>query len=79
MTRKFTVRVDLDLCVGNAMCRAEAPDVFIATDDGQSVVAEGGSETKSLEEFLQIAHDCPVSAIYVEDNDTGERLDDGDR
>jgi len=78
MTRKFTIRVDLDLCVGNGICRDEAPDVFIANDAAQSVVVEGGSELKPLNELLRIAGECPVNAIFVEDADTGERLGDGD-
>jgi ferredoxin len=74
MSQNVKVRVDLDLCVGNAMCRADAPDLFVATTDGQSQATDAAAG-ESLERLVQIAHDCPVSAIIVEDADTGERLD----
>lgn len=72
MTRRLDVRVDPDLCVGNAMCRALAERTFVADESGQSVVADPGAEP--LEAILQAAEDCPMSAISVTDADTGEQL-----
>ncbi len=58
MARNLRVRVDHNVCVGNAMCQSEAVD------------PAGDSEEK----ILEAAENCPVSAITVEDADTGEQL-----
>jgi ferredoxin len=72
MARKLRVRVDHLLCVGNAMCETFAPNVFQLNDDRQSeaVNPEGDSEEK----ILEAAENCPMSAILVEDAETGEQL-----
>ena len=72
MARKIRIIVDLNMCVGNAMCEQFASNTFALNDDRQSMVAnpEGDPEEKVLE----AAENCPVSAITVEDADTGERL-----
>lgn len=72
MARKLRIRVDHLLCVGNAMCETFAPNVFQLNDDRQSeaVNPEGDPEAK----ILEAAENCPMSAIIVEDADTGERL-----
>jgi ferredoxin len=69
---RFTVRVDHDVCVGNAMCRALLPDVFVEDEHGQSV-AVGVPAT--LDEALEAAADCPVGAIVVADADTGAPIE----
>jgi ferredoxin len=73
MSRRVDVHVDHDLCVGNAMCRAIAPNAFVADAVGQSVAAHPAAEP--LETILEAAASCPVEAISVEDAETHERLD----
>ena len=72
MARKLRITVDPNMCVGNAMCEHVASNTFALNDERQSMVAnpEGDPEEKVLE----AAENCPVSAITVEDADTGERL-----
>jgi ferredoxin len=72
VARKLRVRVDHLLCVGNAMCETFAPNVFRLNDDRQSEAVDpaGDSEAK----ILEAAENCPMSAITVEDADTGEQL-----
>ena len=72
MARKLRVRVDHLLCVGNAMCETYAPNVFQLNDDRQSeaVNSEGDPEAQ----ILEAAENCPMSAIIVEDAETGEQL-----
>jgi ferredoxin len=70
--RRFTVRVDADVCVGNAMCRAALPNVFVEGPDGKSVTTDASA---SLEEVLEAALDCPVGAIHVDDADTLRPID----
>jgi ferredoxin len=73
MARRIVVRVDHDLCVGNAMCRAVAANVFVSDENGQSVVADPGAEP--LERILEAAAGCPVGAISVEDAEKHESLE----
>jgi len=72
MPRKVRVSVDLDICVGNAMCETYAPKVFVLNDDRQSTVADPNADTE--ENIMEAAQDCPVSAITVIDDETGETL-----
>ena len=72
MARKLKVWVDPHACVGNAMCELIAPRVFRLNENRQSEAVDpaGDSEAK----ILEAAENCPVSAIFVEDAETGERL-----
>ena len=72
MPRKLRVSVDLDICVGNAMCETYAPKVFVLNDDRQSTVADPNADTE--ENIMEATQDCPVSAITVIDDETGETL-----
>ena len=72
MARKLRVSVDHDKCVGNAMCETYAPKVFVLNDDRQSTVADSNADTE--ENIMEAAEDCPVSAITVIDDETGETL-----
>ncbi len=72
MPRKLRVSVDHDICVGNAMCETYAPKVFVLNDDRQSTVADSNADT--FENIMEAAQDCPVSAITVIDDETGETL-----
>ena len=72
MAPKLRITVDLNVCVGNAMCETFAPKVFVLNDDRQSQVADPEGDT--MENILEAAENCPVSAITVVDEETGETL-----
>ena len=72
MAPKLRISVDLNVCVGNAMCETFAPKVFVLNDDRQSQVADPEGDT--MENILEAAENCPVSAITVVDDETGETL-----
>ena len=72
MAPKLRISVDLNVCVGNAMCETFAPKVFVLNDDRQSEVADATADT--LENIMEAAENCPVSAITVVDDETGETL-----
>lgn len=72
MARKLRITVDTNVCVGNAMCEHFASNTFALNDDRQSMVANPDGDPE--EKVLEAAENCPVSAITVEDADTGERL-----
>ena len=72
MAKNLRVWVDHQVCVGNAMCESIAPRVFQLNEDRQSEAVNPTGDTE--EKILEAAENCPVSAIFVEDADTGERL-----
>jgi ferredoxin len=72
VARKLKVWVDNQACVGNAMCESIAPKVFKLNDDRQSEVVDAAADSE--EKILEAAENCPVSAIFVEDAETGEQL-----
>lgn len=74
------IRVDRGRCVGNAMCVALAPDVFVHDELRQSTVrsSAGGRRNQlpeaSREAALEAAANCPTAAIAVTDRATGRIL-----
>ena len=72
MARPLRVRVDHNRCVGNAMCEALLPTVFRLNANRQSDAFNPEGDTE--EKILEAAENCPVSAIFVEDAQTGARL-----
>jgi len=72
MARSLRIWVDHHRCVGNAMCEALVPSVFRLNDNRQSEAVNPAGDTEA--KILEAAESCPVSAIFVEDADTGARL-----
>jgi ferredoxin len=72
MERKLRVWVDHGACVGNGTCLTIAPGVFAHNAARQSEVTDPTGD--SVAHVLEAAENCPVSAIHVEDADTGEPL-----
>jgi ferredoxin len=72
MARSLLVRVDHNVCVGNAMCETFAPHVFRLNDNRQSEAVDPAGDSE--EKIIEAAENCPVSAITVEDAETGEQL-----
>ncbi len=72
MARKLKITVNPNVCVGNAMCETYATHTFALNDDRQSSVINSAGDPEEL--VLEAAENCPVSAITVEDADTGEQL-----
>jgi len=67
MMPKKKVRIDPDLCVGDAICVEIAPDVFYMGDDGLAHVKEGMEFTGDREDVQQAAEECPGGAIIIEE------------
>ncbi|MDE2844553.1 MAG: ferredoxin, partial [Chloroflexota bacterium] len=70
--RKLKITVDHDVCVGNAMCETFATNTFALNEERQSEAVNPQGDP--LAQVLEAADNCPVSAITVEDAETGERL-----
>ena len=69
---KLRVTVDLNVCVGNAMCEHFAPNTFELNEERQSAVKDPNGD--DVEAVIEAAENCPVTAIMVEDAETGEVL-----
>jgi len=54
------------------MCETIAPRVFRLNENRQSEAVDPEADT--VEKILEAAENCPVSAILVEDAETGEQL-----
>jgi ferredoxin len=72
MAQKVRVTVDHHACVGTTMCTTIAPKVFALNEQRQSEAVNPEGDT--VETVLEAAENCPVSAIIVEDAETGQRL-----
>jgi len=70
--RRLRITVDQNKCVGSTTCVHTARGVFALDDSNKSSVVNPAGNT--AEKILEAAEGCPVSAITVEDAETGERL-----
>jgi ferredoxin len=57
------VEVDRGLCIGSGDCVDTAPDVFQLDDEEKAVVVD--PDGASVDDVVQAAGNCPVSAITV--------------
>lgn len=69
---KYKIEVDRDLCIGDGACCGEAPNTFEMDDDNIAVVKDVDGHTE--EEIMQAAQVCPVDAIILTDNESGEKV-----
>ena len=59
------IRVDRALCIGSGDCVDTAPDVFELDDEDKAVVID--PHGAPLDDVLEAAGNCPVTAIFVAD------------
>jgi ferredoxin len=69
---KFTIVVDRELCFGFGDCVDSAPGVFELDGEDKSVVVDPDGADR--DEILTAASNCPVDAIIIVDEETGEQL-----
>ncbi|HEY1274443.1 MAG TPA: ferredoxin [Thermoleophilaceae bacterium] len=60
---RIQVTVDRGLCIGSGDCVDTAPDVFQLDDEDKAVVID--PDGAALDDVLDAARNCPVSAIFV--------------
>lgn len=66
------LRIDRDGCIGTGNCVKIAPDVFQIDELNKSVmIDQGGADEATM---WDAARSCPVDAIILEDDLTGEQL-----
>lgn len=61
------VVVDWQLCESNALCMAEAPEVFELRDDDSLAVLDERPAEGLRPKVEAAAHACPKRAIMIED------------
>ena len=66
---RVEITVDRALCIGSGDCVDTAPDVFQLDDEDKAVVVD--PDGASVDDGIEAARNCPVSAIFVvgEDGD----------
>ncbi len=60
---RIEIVVDRALCIGSGDCVDTAPDVFQLDDEDKAVVVD--PDGAPLDDVLQAAANCPVTAIAV--------------
>ena len=60
---RIRVEVDRALCIGSGDCVDTAPEVFRLDEDDKAVVVD--PDGASVDEVVEAARNCPVSAIFV--------------
>ena len=70
--RRLRVWVDHTKCVGSTLCVQTTPTVFALDENRQSTVVNPSGDTAVR--IREAAEGCPLSAIVLEDAETGERL-----
>lgn len=69
---KLKIVVDAETCIGDSICCDEAPETFEMNDDNIAELKDPPGDDQ--ETILNAARACPVDAIVVVDEDTGEQL-----
>lgn len=69
--KKYKIKIDQNICIGAASCVALAPKVFRLNSDNKAEVADPNGDTD--ENILAAAQSCPVSAIILEDKESGKQ------
>jgi ferredoxin len=71
--RKYTMRIDRSLCIGAATCVALAPKAWELDDEAKAIIMDSADQ-ESDDSLLNAAKGCPVAAIIITDNETGEQV-----
>ncbi len=70
--RRLRITVDQNKCVGSTTCVNTARATFALDGSGKSSVVNSQGDSEAV--VIEAAEGCPVSAITVEDAETGEQL-----
>ena len=68
----ITIEVDRELCYGFGDCVDSAPGVFQLDDDNKSVVVDPDAQDRDT--IVLAAQDCPVDAIFIVDEESGQQI-----
>lgn len=66
------IEIDRNRCIGAAPCVAVAGSVFQLDDEGKAIVTDPkGADDETI---IMAAQSCPVQAITIYDEETGEKI-----
>lgn len=71
--RKYTMRIDRSLCIGAATCVALAPKAWQLDEEAKAIIIESADQ-ESDDALINAAKGCPVAAITIINNETGEQV-----
>ncbi|OBI06232.1 ferredoxin [Mycolicibacter nonchromogenicus] len=63
----YTVKVDLDLCQGHAMCELEAPDYFQVPKHGKVEILDSEPPDSDRRQIQAAIRACPTRALSIEE------------
>jgi len=64
--RKWTMRIDRDLCIGAATCVAIAPKAWALDNEAKAIILDSSNQ-ETDDTLLDAAKSCPVMAIIITD------------
>ncbi len=64
--RRFTMRIDRNLCIGAATCVAIAPKGWALDEEAKAYILETADQ-ETDDTLLEAAKGCPVMAIIITD------------
>lgn len=64
--RKWTMRIDRNLCIGAATCVALAPKAWALDDEAKAIILDTADQ-ETDQALLDAAKGCPVMAIIITD------------
>lgn len=62
--RKWTMRIDRNLCIGAATCVALAPKAWALDDEAKAIILDTADQ-ETDQALLDAAKGCPVMAIII--------------
>jgi ferredoxin len=71
--RNLTMTIDRNLCIGAGTCVALAPKAWELDTEAKAVILDTCTE-ETDQALLDAAKGCPVAAIVLTDNTTGNQL-----
>jgi len=71
--RNYTITINRTLCIGAATCIALAPKAWALDEEAKAVLLDTAS-SESNESLIASAKGCPVGAITIVDDRTGEQI-----
>lgn len=61
--------VDWDLCDGNGLCEAEAPELLHLDEDDQLIILRESFGEELRDRALRAVQACPKCALYLDEGD----------